>query len=129
MGPFFFLGIAGMVFIFNALVVRLYILFQNSMAKKILIHFNEEEHRKFEKLLEKQQKETGRRNASALLKRAVFERRERKKMVALAVEDLVFRSQVKSKVTSILGDLKAGRDIILSLRELEKLASKGLENM
>jgi hypothetical protein len=99
------------------------------MAERILIYFNDAEHGKLEKLLNKQEKETGKRNASKLIKDSVFGRRERKKMIALSVEDLVFRSQVKSKAASILGDLRAGRDVTLSVKELEKLAAGSLNKI
>lgn len=99
------------------------------MPKRILIYFDDVDYAKFETLLVRQEKQTGKRNASELVKRAVFERRDRKKSVSVPVVDLIFLSQLKSKLSSIRGDLKAGREIILSIRELEELAATRLEKI
>ena len=99
------------------------------MGKPIMVYFSDDEHEKLEKKLEIQEKKEGFRNASQLIKNALFERRDRKKSVSVPVVDLIFLSQLKSKLSSIRGDFKAGRDIVLSIRELEELAATRLEKI
>ena len=99
------------------------------MGKPVNVYFSDEEEKKLQVLLDKQEKKFGKRNASDLIKTALFERRERKKSTVIQTNDLVFQSQIKSKVSSIIGDYQAGRDIIMALRTLEALASSSLEKV
>lgn len=99
------------------------------MGKIIPVYMSDDELEKLEKKMDKIAMETGKRNVSDAMKTAFFERRDRRakeQVDTMTSVDLVYVSRVKSKVSSIIGDYLAGRDIILALRNLEAIADEKL---
>lgn len=97
------------------------------MGKIIPVYFSDDEFKAFEKKLGKNSVKDVKINKSEVLKKAFFERRQRTPKVTMPTAQLVQVSMLYSKISSIIGDYQAGRDVTLALRKLQEIASEDLK--